>query len=124
MKKRMWSFGGGMLTLLLLCGASPLEAENLAIRGSTTMYPLLERALEVFALRSPDVAISLSGSGTATGLRALLDGTADLAVYYPAGAKWYVLSSQTGATWVKSLGGSDRQPVLLNSLIHSWFRMR
>ena len=79
MKKRMWSFGGGMLTLLLLCGASPLEAENLAIRGSTTMYPLLERALEVFALRSPDVAISLSGSGTATGLRALLDGTADLA---------------------------------------------
>ena len=63
-----------MLTLLLLCGASPLEAENLAIRGSTTMYPLLERALEVFALRSPDVAISLSGSGTATGLRALLDG--------------------------------------------------
>ena len=62
MKKRMWSFGGGMLTLLLLCGASPLEAENLAIRGSTTMYPLLEGALEVFALRSPDVAISLSGS--------------------------------------------------------------
>ncbi len=52
------------------------------------------------------------------------DGTADLAVYYPAGAKWYVLSSQTGATLVKSLGGSDRQPVLLNSLIHSWFRMR
>jgi len=52
------------------------------------------------------------------------DGTADLAVYHPAGAKWYVLSSQTGGTLVKSLGGTDRQPVLLNSLIHSWFRMR
>ena len=51
------------------------------------------------------------------------DGKADLAVYHPAGAKWYVLSSQTGATLVKSLGGSDRQPVLLNSLIHSWFKM-
>ena len=51
------------------------------------------------------------------------DGQADLAVYHPAGGKWYVLSSQTGATLVKTLGGSDRQPVLLNSLIHSWFKM-
>jgi len=51
------------------------------------------------------------------------DGKADLAVYHPAGGKWYVLSSQTGATLVKTLGGSDRQPVLLNSLIHAWFMM-
>jgi len=51
------------------------------------------------------------------------DGQADLAVYHPAGGKWYVLSSQTGATLVKSLGGTDRQPVLLNSLIYSWFKM-
>jgi len=51
------------------------------------------------------------------------DGKADLAVYHPAGGKWYVLSSQTGATLVKSLGGTDRQPVLLNSLIYSWFKM-
>ena len=51
------------------------------------------------------------------------DGQADLAVYHPAGGKWYVLSSQTGATLVKTLGGFDRQPVLLNSLIHAWFVM-
>ncbi len=51
------------------------------------------------------------------------DGQADLAVYHPAGGKWYVLSSETGATLVKSLGGTDRQPVLLNSLIHAWFKM-
>ena len=51
------------------------------------------------------------------------DGRADLAVYHPAGAKWYILSSETGGTLVKTLGGSDRQPVLLNSLIHAWFMM-
>ncbi len=79
MKKNLWFVAGGVLALVLGVGAGPLGAENLSIRGSTTMYPLLERALEAFALRSPDVAISLSGSGSATGLRGLLDGTADLA---------------------------------------------
>lgn len=79
MRKRTWSAVRGFLTFLLVFGGSPLWAENLSIQGSTTMYPLLERALEVFADRSPDTAISLSGSGSANGLRALLDGTADLA---------------------------------------------
>ena len=88
----------------------------------------------VFTRSNATWKINYSGGGTLTtvyGWSATLpvpadydgDGKADLAVYHPAGGKWYVLSSQTGATLVKSLGGSDRQPVLLNSLIHSWFKM-
>ncbi len=51
------------------------------------------------------------------------DGTADLAVYDPRGGKWYVLSSDGGATLEKTLGGAGQIPVLLNSLIHSWYGM-
>ncbi len=51
------------------------------------------------------------------------DGAADLAVYHPAGGKWYVRQSSDLATAVKTLGGPGQNPVLRNSLIHSWFKL-
>ena len=51
------------------------------------------------------------------------DGKADIAVYHPSWGNWYILSSATGATIEKTLGGTGKNPVLLNYLIHSWFNM-
>ena len=51
------------------------------------------------------------------------DGTADLAIYHPAGGKWYIRQSSDLATVVKTLGGPGQNPVLRNSLIHSWFKL-
>ncbi len=55
------------------------SAEDLRIDGSTTVLPVAQRAAEVFIKKYPDVKVFVSGSGSGTGIKALIDGTTNVA---------------------------------------------
>ena len=90
--------------------------------------------LAVFTRANGNWSILFSGGGSISrnfGWSAVLpvpadydgDGRADLAVYHPSGARFYILLSETGETIVRDVGLGNSNPVLLNSLIHFWFKM-
>ncbi len=54
-------------------------AADLRIDGSTTCLPIAQKAAEVFMKKNPNVKIFVSGSGSGTGIKALIDGTTDIA---------------------------------------------
>jgi phosphate transport system substrate-binding protein len=54
-------------------------AEDLRIDGSTTVLPIAQKAAEVFMKKNPDVKVYVSGSGSGTGIKALIDGTTNIA---------------------------------------------
>ena len=65
-----------MMTLLTSTGAM---AGNLVIKGSTTVLPIAQLASEAYMKANPDVGISLSGGGSSNGIKAIIDGSTDIA---------------------------------------------
>lgn len=62
---------------LFFCGTS--WAGNLALKGSTTVLPVAQKVAEEFMKENPDVRITIAGGGSGNGLKALVDGTCDVA---------------------------------------------
>ena len=54
-------------------------AGNLVIKGSTTVLPIAQKVAEVYMQQNPDVKISISGGGSGNGIKALIDGSTDIA---------------------------------------------
>lgn len=54
-------------------------AEDLKLDGSTTVLPIAQKGAEVFMKKNPVVKAFVSGSGSGTGIKALIDGTTDIA---------------------------------------------
>jgi phosphate transport system substrate-binding protein len=72
------------LLLTALLGAalvlpSAALAGDLTINGSTTVLPIAQKLIEAYMKDHPEVKISLSGGGSGNGIKALLDGTTDIA---------------------------------------------
>jgi phosphate transport system substrate-binding protein len=63
----------------LAMGAGTAFAENIVIKGSTTVLPVAQAALEAYMKANPDAKISLSGGGSGEGIKALIDGSTDIA---------------------------------------------
>ena len=63
----------------VLCLATGAWAENLEIKGSTTVLPIAQKAAEAFMKVYPDVNISVSGGGSGNGIKSIIDGTTDIA---------------------------------------------
>ena len=73
-----------MLAIMIISAAClsivlPANADNLVIKGSTTVLPLAQAAAEEFMKSNPDIQISVSGGGSGNGIKALLDGSTDIA---------------------------------------------
>ncbi len=77
------------LTVILLsaqtqiCLAAETDAKSLQpvqLRGSTTLLPIAQQVGENYMREHPGASIVISGGGTARGYKALLDGTADIAM--------------------------------------------
>lgn len=69
-----------VITLLLASLAvPPVWAGNLVINGSTTVLPIAQKVAEAYMKENPEVKISISGGGSGNGIKALIDGTTDIA---------------------------------------------
>jgi len=67
-------------SVFFICtGTAFSYAEDLRIDGSTTVLPIAQKAAEVFMKKNPDVKAYVSGSGSGTGIKALIDGTTHIA---------------------------------------------
>ena len=64
---------------LLLIAAGTAFAENIVIKGSTTVLPVAQVTLEAYMKAHPGVNISLSGGGSGEGIKALIDKSTDIA---------------------------------------------
>ncbi|MGZ3237514.1 MAG: PstS family phosphate ABC transporter substrate-binding protein [Burkholderiaceae bacterium] len=70
------------MCMLLMSGTASAgdTSKSVHIRGSTTLLPLMQRMGEAYMAEHPDVNVVISGGGTARGYKAILDGTADIAM--------------------------------------------
>ncbi|MBN1880403.1 phosphate ABC transporter substrate-binding protein [bacterium] len=69
--------------LVAICCAAlsmgTIFAGNVVITGSTTVLPIAQAAAEEFMKSNPDVNISVSGGGSGNGIKAIIDGSCDIA---------------------------------------------
>jgi len=66
------------VVLLFMLGIL-LMADTLVIKGSNTVLPIAQRWVEAFKKYYPNLVVTLEGAGSSTGIKALFNGTADLA---------------------------------------------
>ena len=59
--------------------ASFAYADKIVIKGSTTVLPIAQKVAEAYMKQNPDVKISISGGGSGNGIKALIDGSTDIA---------------------------------------------
>lgn len=63
----------------LVFASGPALAGDLTLNGSTTVLPIAQKIVEAYMKQNPKVKISLSGGGSGNGIKALIDGSADIA---------------------------------------------
>jgi phosphate transport system substrate-binding protein len=63
----------------LVAGAGTAFAETIVIKGSTTVLPIAQAALEAYMKANPGAKISLSGGGSGEGIKALIDQSTNIA---------------------------------------------
>jgi phosphate transport system substrate-binding protein len=73
------TFAISALTVTLFFTANLVWAGNIVIKGSTTVLPIAQKVAEVYMRANPDVRISISGGGSGNGMKALIDGSTDIA---------------------------------------------
>jgi len=67
-----------MVALFVVTGMAR-EMTQIVIKGSTTVLPIAQMALETYTKGHQNVNVSLSGGGSGDGIKALIDGTTDIA---------------------------------------------
>lgn len=60
-------------------GVNTVWAGSIQVNGSTTILPIAQKITEAYMKEFPDVSISVSGGGSGNGIKALIEGTADIA---------------------------------------------
>ncbi len=59
--------------------SSTQDRVSIKVTGSTTVLPIAQTAAEKYMAENKDVKISVSGGGSGNGIKALIDGTCDVA---------------------------------------------
>ena len=67
------------MAVWMLYGGGSAWAADLTIKGSTTVLPIAQKCVEAYMKANPGVNISLSGGGSSNGIKALIDGSTDIA---------------------------------------------
>lgn len=76
----MKRFSLALAALLVLGLAATSMAADIAVKGSTTVQPIMQKAAEAFMAQNKGVSISISASGSGDGAKALIDGSTPLAM--------------------------------------------
>lgn len=69
-----------LAAILVLGLAATSFAGDIAVKGSTTVQPIMQKAVEAFMAQNKGVSISISASGSGDGAKALIDGSTPLAM--------------------------------------------
>lgn len=75
--KKLSFFAAALAIFGILAGTA--FAGDLVIKGSTTVLPIAQAAAEKYMEGNEDVSISVSGGGSGNGIKAIIDGTTDIA---------------------------------------------
>lgn len=67
------------LCLMLTIFAGTAFAGDFVIKGSTTVLPIAQAAAEKYMEANPDSKITVSGGGSGNGIKAIIDGSTDIA---------------------------------------------
>ncbi len=69
-----------LITVILIQGCVNNEGgrEGLTISGSTTVQPIVTKAVEVYGGDNPDIRIGVQGGGSGTGIRMVGEGSVDI----------------------------------------------
>ena len=80
--KRLASLALSALAVpLLVVGlAANALAGDIAVKGSTTVQPIMQKAAEAFMAQNKGINISISASGSGDGAKAIIDGSSPLAM--------------------------------------------
>lgn len=73
------SFMALVMTVAFAFMVSGVWAGNIVIKGSTTVLPIAQKVAEAYMKQNPDVKITISGGGSGNGIKALIDGSTDIA---------------------------------------------
>ena len=68
----------GLICALCLT-ANIAWAGKIVVKGSTTVLPIANKTAEAYMKQNPDVKISISGGGSGNGIKAIIDGSTDIA---------------------------------------------
>lgn len=60
--------------------AAAAHAETVDVNGSTTVLPAMQLVAESFMKANPNIAVTISGTGSGNGIKALRDKTTDIAM--------------------------------------------
>jgi phosphate transport system substrate-binding protein len=63
---------------IISIGCSRETSKKVVVKGSTTVLPITQRAAEAFKEKH-GISVSIEGSGSGNGIKALIDGTTDIA---------------------------------------------
>lgn len=67
------------LALMLCVSGNAFSEEKIVIKGSTTVLPIAQKVAEAYMKEHPGVKITISGGGSGNGIKALIDGSTDIA---------------------------------------------
>lgn len=81
MEEKMKIKGIAILAVVVagLIAANMAWAGNIVIKGSTTVLPIAQKVSEAYMKQNPGTKISISGGGSGNGIKALVDGSTDIA---------------------------------------------
>lgn len=69
----------GLVFFSAMAFSASVWAGKIVIKGSTTVLPIAQKVAESFMKEHPEVNISISGGGSGNGIKAIIDGTTDIA---------------------------------------------
>ncbi len=64
--------------IFITISASSLSAKTLALKGSTTVLPIVQKCAEAYMVQNPDVIITISGGGSGNGIKSIIDNTSNI----------------------------------------------
>lgn len=68
-----------LMTAIAFTACSKNQSSKVVIKGSTTVLPIAQKAIEAYAKVDPSVKISLSGTGSGDGIKSIIEGSCDIA---------------------------------------------
>lgn len=67
-----------LVAIMVVAFAANAMATDITVKGSTTVLPIMQKAVEAYMKAHLEIALSVSGGGSGNGIKAIIDGTTDI----------------------------------------------